>query len=124
MLLVSHLDDPLRNGLPIGPYPSAQTGNTAAAPWLFSGLLRRGERLSNGGIELDMMAPSSPRGTTLVAEIPNLLGPGVSAHMTYYETPSGAKVFAAGAFTLAGSAWQPDVSRLLENLWARLARER
>ena len=36
----------------------------------------------------------------------------------------GARVFAAGAFTLAGSVWQPDVSRLMENLWARLARER
>jgi hypothetical protein len=44
--------------------------------------------------------------------------------MTYYETAAGARVFAAGAFTLAGSIWQPDVSRLLENLWARLARER
>ena len=98
--------------------------NTAAVPWLFSGLLKRGDRFSSGGIELDMTAPSSPRGTKLVAEIPNLLGPGVSAHMTYYETPRGARVFAAGAFTLAGSAWQPDVSRLLENLWARLARER
>jgi hypothetical protein len=98
---------------------------TAAAPWLFCGLgMKRGDRFSNGGIELDMMAPSSPPGTILLAEIPNLLGPGVSAHMTYYETAKGARVFAAGAFTLAGSIWQPDVSRLLENLWARLARER
>jgi hypothetical protein len=95
-----------------------------AAPWLFSGLaLRRGDPFSSGGIEVDMLAPSSPRGTRLIAEIPNLLGPGVSAQMTYYETASGARVFAAGAFTLAGSVWQPDVSRLLENLWARLARE-
>jgi hypothetical protein len=94
------------------------------APWLFSGLaLRRGDPFSSGGIEVDMLAPSSPRGTRLIAEIPNLLGPGVSAHMTYYETARGAKVFAAGAFTLAGSVWQPVVSRLLENLWARLARE-
>ncbi len=44
--------------------------------------------------------------------------------MTYYETTAGAKVFAAGAFTLAGSVRQPAVVRLLENLWARLANER
>jgi hypothetical protein len=42
--------------------------------------------------------------------------------MTYYETNSGAKVFAAGAFTLAGSVWQPDVRQLMNNLWGRLAR--
>jgi hypothetical protein len=42
--------------------------------------------------------------------------------MTYYETANGAKVFAAGAFTLAGAAtWQP-VERMLENLWTHLAR--
>jgi hypothetical protein len=44
--------------------------------------------------------------------------------MTYYETKSGAKVFAAGAFTLAGSIWWPDVNRVLENLWTRLANDR
>ena len=93
-----------------------------AAPWLFSGLtLRRGASFSSGGIEVDMLAPSSPRGTRLIAEIPHLFGPGVGAQMTYYETTSGAKVFAAGAFTLAGSVWQPIVDRLMENLWARLA---
>ena len=42
--------------------------------------------------------------------------------MTYYRTRRGAKVFAAGAFTLAGAALWPDVSRLLENLWRELAR--
>ena len=35
----------------------------------------------------------------------------------------GAKVFAAGAFTLAGAALWPDVSRVLANLWSRLATE-
>jgi len=44
--------------------------------------------------------------------------------MTYYETKAGAKVFAAGAFTLAGSIRQPAVQRLLANLWERLAEER
>ena len=41
--------------------------------------------------------------------------------MRYDETKRGAKVFAAGAFTLAGSAETPEVSRLLENLWQHLA---
>ena len=50
-------------------------------------------------------------------------GAGKTAQMTYYETRRGARVFAAGAFTLAGAALQPDVSRVLENLWARLADE-
>jgi hypothetical protein len=71
-----------------------------------------------------MVAPSSPRGTTVIAEAPNVLGPGLSAHMTYYEAPSGAQVFAAGAFTLAGAIWQPDVRGLVENLWKRLAPSR
>lgn len=57
----------------------------------------------------------------VVAEIPDLFGPGFTAQMTYYETPAGAQVFAAGAFTLAGSAKNPQVRELLENLWARLA---
>ena len=40
--------------------------------------------------------------------------------MTYYETPSGAKVFAAGAFTLAGGALQPTVSHMLGDAWQHL----
>ena len=42
--------------------------------------------------------------------------------MTYYETPRGAQVFAAGAFSLARLLWEPDVRPLLENLWRQLAR--
>jgi hypothetical protein len=56
----------------------------------------------------------------VLAEIPNLLGPGLTAQMTYYQTARGARVFAAGAFTLAGSALQSNVGRLLENLWQHL----
>jgi hypothetical protein len=41
--------------------------------------------------------------------------------MTYYETRNGAKVFAAGAFTLAGAVWWPDVDRVVENVWSGLA---
>jgi hypothetical protein len=43
--------------------------------------------------------------------------------MSYYELPNGAKVFAAGAFTLAGRAWMPGIEQVLENLWTRLANE-
>ncbi|MFL5937702.1 MAG: hypothetical protein ACJ76U_12765 [Gaiellaceae bacterium] len=41
--------------------------------------------------------------------------------MSYYGTAKGAKVFAAGAFSLAGSIRYPDVRRVVENLWTRLA---
>ena len=44
--------------------------------------------------------------------------------MTYYESATGAKVFAAGAFTLAGTqARSPAIWRLLENLWNGLTVE-
>ena len=56
----------------------------------------------------------------MLARIPDLLGPGRSAEMTYYETPAGAKVFAAGALNFASSLGQPVVDRLLANVWARL----
>ncbi len=51
----------------------------------------------------------------VLAEIPDLLGPGLTAQMTYYETPGGAKVFAAGAFTLAGQVLsEPAVGQMSE----------
>ncbi len=97
----------------------------ATRSWIFRGVrLHRGTEFSNAGIEIDAVAASSPRGTRILAKIPNLLGPGLTAHMTYYETARGAQVFAAGAFTLAGSTRQPAVRRLLTNLWERLARVR
>jgi hypothetical protein len=40
--------------------------------------------------------------------------------MTYYETPAGARVFAAGTLNFAASITDPAVSRLVENVWARL----
>ena len=92
------------------------------APWLFAGTgLRQGSALGSGGIELDHTASSSPHGIHVLAEIPNLFGRGFTGQMTYYETRQGAKVLAAGAFTLAGSALQPAVRKLLENLWTELA---
>jgi len=98
---------------------------TAAKSWIFEGVaLGSSNEFSNGAIEIDAVAPSSPRGTRVLAAIPNLLGPGMTAQMTYYETEAGAKVFAAGAFTLAGSIRQLAVQRLLANLWERLAEDR
>jgi N,N-dimethylformamidase beta subunit-like, C-terminal len=99
--------------------------NAASTPWLFAGTgLQDGSSFGNAGIEIDAVAPSSPPQTKIVAAIPNIFRPGVTAHMTYYETKSGAKVFAAGAFTLAGAVWRPQVSRLVDNLWDRLANDR
>ena len=49
------------------------------------------------------------------------LGPGRSAEMTYYETPAGAKVFAAGALNFGASLGRPEVDRLLANVWTRLS---
>jgi hypothetical protein len=95
-----------------------------AAPWLVKGsTLRNGSALSSAGIEIDAVASSSPRTVRILAVAPNLFGPGLSAHMTYYETRAGAKVFAAGAFTLAGAVWNPDVAQILSNLWERLAHD-
>jgi N,N-dimethylformamidase beta subunit-like protein len=95
-----------------------------AAAWVFAGTsLSAGDGFSNGGIEIDKTSAASPKGVQVLAEIPNLFGPGFTAQMTYYETRAGAKVFAAGAFTLAGTAREPKVALVLENLWARLADE-
>jgi hypothetical protein len=94
-----------------------------AVRWLFRGTgLGVGASFSNGGIEADEVTSASPRGTEVVAEIPNLFGDGRSAQMAYYETPAGARVFAAGAFSLATAVWQPPVRQVMENLLARLSR--
>ena len=96
--------------------------STRSAPWLFHGTgLKRGSTFASFGIEIDKKAPSSPPGTRVLAELPNLLGPGLTGQMTYYER-GGAKVFAAGAFTLAAGVWRSPVDVMIENLWAHLAR--
>ncbi len=96
--------------------------NIEAAPWLFQGTgLTDGQALSSAGIEIDGTCPASPSGVKVLADVRNLFGAGFTAQMTYYETAAGAKVFAAGAFTLAGAAGNPVVSRMLDNLWAELA---
>jgi hypothetical protein len=97
------------------------TGATAE-PWAFADTgLADGDVFGRYGIEIDARTPASPHGIQVLARIPNLLGAGRSAEMTYYETPAGAKVFAAGAINFAASLGQPAVDRLLANVWARLA---
>jgi hypothetical protein len=95
---------------------------SSAADWLLAGTdLEPGSRIGSGGIEADGTTTESPRNLTIVAEIPNLYGPGLTAQMTYYETKRGAQVFAAGAFGFTGATYDRRVSRLLTNLWARMA---
>jgi len=90
------------------------------AAWLFRGTgFRNGSRFGTFGIEIDRRTPASPRGTRIIAELQNGHGPGNAAQMTYYRL-RGAKVFAAGAFTLAGSATRRYGEQLLDNLWAHM----
>ncbi len=92
------------------------------APWLFAGTgLRNGDRFGRYGIEIDARTSRSPRGLRILARIQNAFGPGKSAEMAYYETPAGARVFAAGVMNFGGSALWPDVALMLDNLWARLS---
>ena len=101
--------------------PYTVTGATQA-PWLFAGTgLTDGSSFGRFGIEIDASGPASPPGTIVLARIPDLLGPGKSAEMTYYETPAGAKVFNAGAINFAATATQAPVSTMLQNLWNRLS---
>lgn len=93
------------------------------APWLF-----RGTHLDNGsrfgfsyGVEIDTLAPSSPRGIAVLAELPNIFGPGRTAKMTFYTAPSGGRVFAAGAMNF-DSSQSTITDRLLLNLWTFLSR--
>jgi N,N-dimethylformamidase beta subunit-like protein len=91
-----------------------------AQPWVFDGTgLRNGSIFGRYGIEIDARTVSSPPGTVTLARIPNLIGEH-DAEMTYYETPAGARVFAAGVLNFAASITNPAVSRLVENVWARL----
>ena len=100
--------------------------NSAAAPWLWDGTglvdgAAFGSYVGGYGIEIDATAPETPPGTIVVAQIPDLFGPGITAQMSYYETPIGAKVFAAGSLDFGGSATFWPVKRILDNLWARLS---
>ena len=102
--------------------PFTVTG-ASVAPWAFEGTgLADGATFGLYGIEIDSRAAASPPGTQVLARIPNLLGSGRSAEMTYYEAPSGARVFSAGVLNFGGQLelW-PQPLKLFENVWARLA---
>jgi hypothetical protein len=95
-----------------------------AAPWLFAGIpVAVGAPLSTAryGIEYDAVTPSSPSGTVVLAEVdPQLRGGRVRGQMSYYETDAGARVFAAGTLSFAGSD-NPVAAVLFGNIWARLS---
>jgi hypothetical protein len=106
-----------------GVHQGAYIANTASAPWVFAGTgLANGQSFGRYGYEIDIRSPATPPGTILLASIPDLMGPGRTAEMTYYETAAGAKVFAAGALNFGASVGDPVVARILDNLWARLSR--
>lgn len=93
-------------------------------PWLIDGTgLDVGMDFSSGGIEADDVVAASPRNVQIVASIPDLYGDGINADMTYYESARGAKVFAAGAFTIAGAVWQGHVFQLMTNLWNWMSKD-
>ncbi len=72
------------------------------------------------GIEIDATTPDSPPGTKVIAVIPSLFGPNLSAEMTYYETAAGARVFAAGVLDFGGSVTFWPMRRMLDNLWQHM----
>ena len=93
------------------------------APWAFAGTgLGNGSPFGRYGIEIDATTPLSPPGTQVLARIPDLLGPGRTAEMTYYETAAGARVFSAGVLNFGGTImlWA-ETGRLLDNVWARMS---
>ncbi|HEV2591514.1 MAG TPA: N,N-dimethylformamidase beta subunit family domain-containing protein [Gaiellaceae bacterium] len=99
--------------------------NASLVPWLWAGTgltdgSTFGGEVGGFGIEIDGTAAASPPGTIPVASIPDLLGPGRTAEMTYYELPNGAKVFAAGALNFMGSVTIWPMKQLMNNLWDHL----
>jgi N,N-dimethylformamidase beta subunit-like, C-terminal len=96
-----------------------------AAPWLFdkTGLVTGstfGEVVGGYGIEIDATTASSPPETIILARATDVLGPGLSGEMTYYETETGARVFSAGTLDFGGSATFWPITRMLTNLWAHM----
>ncbi len=101
----------------------------STAPWFFAGTglgdgAIFGQELGGYGIEIDQTTAFTPPGTIVLADVPDLFGPGLTAQMTYYETPAGAKVFAAGAIDFGGISprCRPVRRYAREPLGARLTR--
>ncbi len=100
-----------------------------AAPWLFAdtGLVNGsllGTEVGGFGIEIDATTTDSPPETRVLARIPDLFGPGVSAEMAYYETAAGARVFSAGAMDFPAVLFTDPGARLLDNLWRHMLEDR
>ncbi len=91
-------------------------------PWLFADTgLKNGSLIQgNFGIEIDATTPASPRGTIVVANIPDIF-PQETAEMTYYTTRAGAEVFDAGTIDFGGAARDRDVAALLAKLWTHMS---
>jgi hypothetical protein len=107
------------NSYPSRPYVLQAPASMA---WIFHGTgLHNGDLFCCGGIEIDARNDSSPPGLKVLATIPDVFGPGMTAEMSYYETENGAKVFAAGAFSLAGEIRVRVMRQIVENVWARLS---
>lgn len=99
--------------------------DAAAAPWLFAGTdlvdgSTFGEEVGGFGIEIDMTTSLSPKGTRVLARIPDHFGPGLHAEMAYYETEAGARVFSAGVLDFPALLLSPVGFRLLLNLWRHM----
>jgi len=93
------------------------------ATWLFRGTgLTSGASFGKYGIEVDARNADSPPGTRVLAQINGIFGAGVNAQMTYYATPRGAKVFAAGVMNFGGSTLWPHVTTMMANIWRELSR--
>jgi hypothetical protein len=103
-----------------GPYTAV---GVRWAPWLFAGTsLRNGSRFGAYGIEVDALAPASPRDVHVLARMVAPFGPGTLAEMTIYRRGA-ATVFAAGVLNFGSSAaWQP-AGTIVDNLWSRLGGE-
>jgi len=102
-----------------------QVRNASAVPWLFEGTdvvdgSTVGDATGGYGIEIDATTKESPPETIVIAEIPDVFGPGFTAQMTYYETAAGAKVFNAGAMNFCGSVLFEPMNRMLLNLWSHM----
>ena len=93
----------------------------SAEPWAFAGTgLADGSTFGRFGTEIDARTRQSPAGIVVLARIARAIGKR-SAEMTYYRTPGGAEVFAAGTLDFASTLDEPAVAALVENVWARLA---
>ena len=91
------------------------------APWLFEGSgFRNGSSFGTYGIEVDALDEASPPGVQVLAETKDIFGPGQTGQMTHYRAANGAEVFDAGALNFGGTADNPGVRRMVENLWRRL----